>query len=340
MRVFFIYAGIALSAACFAETSADAPSKRLPVAMVAGLPITEDELTPLVEGQIRQLRAQEFQIRRKAVDDLINQRLVAARAKEKGVAPDELLRREVDGKLSEPTDGELEAFYLAQRNLANTPFAQVKNQLLVNLKQQRIEHARQEFIARLRQDADVSVMLRPPRVEVPFDPARVRGNPDAPITIVEFSDFQCPYCRNVTATLQAVMSKYKDKVRLAFRDFPLQAIHTQAEHAAEAGRCATEQGKFWEYHDLLFANQGKLADQDLIGHARTLGMDAKQFETCLLDGKFRGPVEEDIRAGTQAGVTGTPGFFINGVFLNGAQPLSTFDSMIEAELVSIRTQRH
>jgi protein-disulfide isomerase len=335
MRIVFI-SGILLSAACFGETPLDPALKRPAVAIVAGQPISEDELTPLIEGQLRQLRSQEFQIRRKAVEDLINQKVVAVKAKEKGLAPEEFLRQQIDSKIAEPTDGEVEAYYLAQRNLAGTPLPQVKKQLQGSLKQQKIERARLDFVAKLRQEADVAVLLHPPRVEVALDPSRVRGNPDAPVTIIEFSDFQCPYCRSASATMRTLMNKYKDRVRLSFRDFPLESIHAQAEHAAEAGRCANEQHKFWEFHDMLFDNPAKLSDQDLVGHARTLGLDARQFENCLLDGKYRGPVEEDIHAGTAAGVTGTPGFFINGVFLNGSQPLATFESMIDAELAAVR----
>ena len=138
--------------------------------MVGGQPIQEEELTPLVEGQLRQLRAQEYQAKRRALDELIEQKLVGAKAKEKGLTIPEFFRQEIDSKLPEPTEGELRAYYLGQKNLAGTPFEQVKNQLVSNLKQQRIELARREYIARLRQESDVSVMMQPPRVEVGFDP--------------------------------------------------------------------------------------------------------------------------------------------------------------------------
>jgi len=162
----------------------------------------------------------------------------------------------------------------------------------------------------------------------------MKGSPNAPVTIVEFADFQCPYCRSAMAALEQVMSKYKDQVRLAFRDYPLRQIHPQAQRAAEGARCATEQGKFWAYHDVLFANQEKLADADLRQHARALGLNAEQFDACLNDGKYRAQIDSDLNEGVQAGVAGTPGFFINGVFMNGAQPVSAFESIIDAELVS------
>jgi len=168
---------------------------------------------------------------------------------------------------------------------------------------------------------------------VAADPVRVRGNSDAPITIVEFGDFQCPFCREVQSTLKAVMDKYQGRVRLGFRDFPLRQIHPQAQSAAEAGRCAAEQGKFWEYHDLLYANQGKLDQNGLKEQARTAALDVERFDACLAGGRFKPQIESDLQSGTGAGITGTPGFFINGVPLTGAQPLSEFEKIIDSQLV-------
>jgi protein-disulfide isomerase len=244
VRIPLFYLAALAVATCFAESPAEQAAKGAPVAIVEGQPILEDELSPLIEGQLRRLRFQEYQARRKALDDLINQKLVAAKAKQKGLTSEEFLRQEIDDKLADPSEAELQAFYFHQRSLANVPFEQVKNQLVPGLKQQKVEHARQEYVQRLRQSAHVAVMLRPPKVQVGYDPTRVLGNPDAPVTIVEFSDFQCPYSRKATATLRELLQKYKDRVRLAFRDFPLTQTHPRAQRAAEAARCATQQGQF------------------------------------------------------------------------------------------------
>jgi protein-disulfide isomerase len=337
MRICIVYFA-ALAATCLAQSLCAQPAKVAPVASVDGQLIFEDELAPLVEGQLRQLQYQEYQVRRKALDDLINQKLVAAKAKEKGLASEEFLRQEIDNKLPEPGEAEVEASYFAQRNLSNVPFELVKRQLLADLKQKNARLARQDYIQRLRQSADVSVMLRPPRVQVSFDPARTLGSSDAPITIVEFADFQCPYCRKATPTMREVLNKYKGQVRLAFRDFPLQELHPYAQRAAEAARCATAQGKFWAYHDVLFSGRARLSEQDLREHAVTLNLDMTQFDACMQDGRFKALIEEDLKAGVQAGVSGTPGFFINGVFLNGWQSLSAFESVIDEELLSLKGQ--
>jgi protein-disulfide isomerase len=134
------------------------------------------------------------------------------------------------------------------------------------------------------------------------------------------------------------MDKYQGRVRLGFRDFPLRQIHPQAQHAAEAGRCAAEQGKFWEYHDLLYANQGKLDPNGLKEHARTALLDGERFDACMASGKFRPQIESDLQSGSGAGVAGTPGFFINGVYLSGAQPVSEFERIIEAEIADAKSR--
>ena len=195
----------------------------------------------------------------------------------------------------------------------------------------KIQQLRQDYMKNLRADSKVVVLLSAPRVEVAYDPARMRGNPKAPVMIVEFSDYQCPYCHQAEPTVAQVLAKYGDKVSLSYRDFPLTSIHSQAMISAEASRCALEQGKFWEYHDQLFTSS-KLEKDDLIGYARNLNLDDKQFGSCLSSEKYKADIEKDEQEGKKAGVNGTPGFFINGVFLNGAQGHDAFARLIDDEL--------
>ena len=305
-----------------------------PLATVDGQPITEEDLLPQVEGPLRPLRDQEYQIKKKALDTLITQRIVDMEAKKKGVSADKLYEQEVDAKVAEPTDVELKAIYAVQKeqDRQDRPFEEAKPQLAQTLKRIRIQQARQEYSAHLREQAKVSVMLNPPRVEVAVDPARVRGNPKAKVMIVEFSDFQCPYCGRVEGTLKSVLAKHQDTVALAFRDYPLSQIHPFAYGAAEASRCAGEQGKFWEYHDLLFGDQNGLDRNGLIAKAAKLQLDAKQFDACISSEKYKTSIQQDNQEGMRAGVNGTPGFFINGVFLNGAQPESAFEKAIQEQL--------
>jgi protein-disulfide isomerase len=303
-----------------------------PVAVVAGQPIYEKDLLPGIQGQLQQLHNQEYQIENSALERLIEKKLLEAEAKKRGITVDELWKQEVDSKVTEPTAGEVEAFYLGRREFGNRPLAEVEAQVRAELKAAKSQKLRENFLKRLRDEAQVAVYLSPPRVEVSYDPARLRGSADAPVTIVEFSDYQCPYCRKAEATLDEVLAKYPGEVSLAYRDFPLRQIHPQAEMAAEAARCAGEQGKFWEYHDRLLTDPPKLDKASLLEDARGLGLDADKFGACLESGKFKAQVDADSQAGSRLGVSGTPTFFINGIFMTGAQPAEAYEKVIDAEL--------
>jgi len=169
--------------------------------------------------------------------------------------------------------------------------------------------------------------------EVSADDDPSLGSENAPITIVEFSDFQCPYCaRFEQDTFPELKSRYIDTglVKIVFRDFPLTSIHQYAQKAAEASECADEQDKFWEYHDLLFSNQNALEVSSLKGYAFSIGLDTQQFDSCLDSGKYKDEVQKDMEDGISYGVTGTPAFFVNGKLLTGAQPFSEFERLINS----------
>jgi protein-disulfide isomerase len=190
----------------------------------------------------------------------------------------------------------------------------------------------------LRARHPVEVVLDSPRTAIAADPVRLKGSPDAPVQIVEFSDFECPFCRRAESTVQAVVAKYQGKVSLAYRDFPLNGIHPSAQQAAEASRCAADQGKFWAYHERLFASEA-LDVKTLKSHARDVGLDQAKFDTCLDSGRLREAVERDADLGRNAGVSGTPAFFINGIPLTGAQPQAAFEKIIDEELMRKAKQK-
>ncbi len=302
------------------------------VAVVAGQPISETDLEAAIgPQQLMQLRNQEYEARSRALENLIRLKLVEAEAKKQGIPAEQLLLREADSKVADPTDGEVEAFYLGQSR-PGASLESAREQYRTALKRMKLQKARQDYADSLRAGAEVAIYLRPPSVQVAYDPARVRGDAKAPVTIVEFSDFQCPFCRNAQATLNTILAKYNGRVKLAYMDFPLREIHAQASAAAEAARCAGEQGKFWEFHDALFADQTKLKEADLAAHARALRLNEKSFRSCLASGKYKPKIEEDLEEGQKAGVAGTPGFFINGVVLSGAQPQAEFEKIIDSQL--------
>jgi protein-disulfide isomerase len=321
--------------AFFAATSVaqngETPKPKQPVATIDGQAIYDEDLASSVEGQLQPLRNQEYEIKRKALDNLIEQKMLEAAAKKKGLTTEKLLDQEVNSKVPDPSDAQLEGFYVALKDRITVPFAEVKPKLRDAYKQAKIQQARQDYLKKLRDDSKVVVLLSAPRVEVASDPARVRGNPKAPVMIVEFSDYQCPYCHSAEPTVKEVLAKYGDKVSLSYRDFPLASIHSQAQIAAVASRCALEQGKFWEYHDQLFSST-KLEKDDLIEYARNLKLDDKQFGSCLTSDRYSADIEKDVQEGMKAGVSGTPGFFINGVFLSGAKGKDAFTQVIDDEL--------
>jgi protein-disulfide isomerase len=318
----------------------DASSTReaAPLARLDGESILEQQLQPQVRAQLEKLRRQEEELKRKALDALLVQKLAEAEAKRRGVTLAQYLDSEVDSKVSDPMPEELNAYYLAQRDQIHESFEAVKDQLRQTLKNVKVQQARQnyanEILDRAKQSGEVVILLRTPRTEVGFDAHRLKGSQSAPVMIVEFSDFGCPFCRKAQSSLNQVMSKYAGKVSLAYRDYPLTDIHPTAETAAEASRCAAEQGKFWEYHDLLFGNPEKQDRQGLLLNARTLQLDESRFSACLESGKYKASIEKDRQDGLRAGVIGTPGFFINGIFLDGAQPPEAFEKLIDQELAA------
>ncbi len=176
-------------------------------------------------------------------------------------------------------------------------------------------------------------------IEVSLDDDPVLGDEDAPIAIVEFSDFQCPFCASFRSnTFDQLKEEYIDtgRVKLVYRDFPLDSIHPDARLAAEASECADDQGKFWEYHDILFNNQRSLSVGDLKAYADQVGLDNADFNECLDSRKYKDEVEKDFQDGNSYGVSGTPLFFINGIELSGAQPFANFKRIIESELTKVQ----
>jgi protein-disulfide isomerase len=170
------------------------------------------------------------------------------------------------------------------------------------------------------------------RYKIPTDGYPSIGPADAPITLVEFADFQCPYCRQwEQQTYQPLLQAYPGKIRFVYRDFPLTSIHPNAMPAAEAAQCANEQGKFWDFHDKLFGGQD-LSDDIYKQYAQELGLDVTKFSDCLTNHTYASKIQQDSDFATNLGINSTPTFFINGLAIIGAQPLTAFTSVIDKEL--------
>jgi protein-disulfide isomerase len=295
--------------------------------------ITLAELDSKAAANLMKVRQQEFDVRAQALDQMIQDELFEREAKAKGVTKDKLIETEIAAKAPAPTQAEVDAYYEANKARMGTQTKeQISPQISAMLKQQKMAGVQADYVKALRQKYGVKVLIEPPRVEVSTDDDPVRGGgAGAPVTIVEFSDFQCPYCSKAEGVVDEVMKKYGDKVRLVYRDYPL-SFHPNAENAAMASECAQEQGKYWEMHKAMFANQAKLLATDLVETAGTLGMDKDKFKACLDTGKFRTEVQKDFQDGQKAGVSGTPTFFINGVMIVGARDVASFTEIIDREL--------
>ena len=312
-----------------------------PLAEVDGLAITAEDVEKPIAPQLSKLEEQIYNLKRQRLDALINDRLLQKEATKRNFSVPALLDAEVTAKVGLVTEQEIEKFYQDNKAQIKGEQAQVREQIRAYLQNQKLAARREEFLTSLRAQAKVVVNLKPPpiqRIEVSVQGAPFKGGEKAPVTIVEFSDFHCPFCRRVIPTLAQLESRYGDKIKLVFRDFPIENLHPGATKAHEAARCANEQGKFWPYHDKLFASTPSSSPDVFKGMAKEVGLDAVAFETCLGSGKYQAAIKEDIAEGNRVGVGGTPAFFVNGRLISGAQPLEAFTRVIDDELARVSPQ--
>ncbi len=268
-----------------------------------------------------------------ALDDIVRRQILEAEAVRRGMTLQQLVAAEtaaaVDVTDEEVTDwyDQNEATLRGQSLEAMFPRIQ---EFLVNMQRERVLRTLTRKLAR---DSEIEFFLEPVRADFDNTESPVYGPDDAPVTLVEFSDFECPFCGSFFSTLNEIKEEYGDRIRIVYRQFPLTEIHPLAWKAAEASLCAHEQGRFWEMHDLMFTEQDRLLVDDLKEKASRLGLDRAAFDACLDSGRYVERIERDIREGQINGVTGTPAIFLNGVQLPaGAIPYEAMVEFIEKEL--------
>ena len=317
-----------------APAPAGAPPTPGVVAQVDGEPITAAQLDKALGPSLDKLEQQIYEMRRQQLDELIAQKLVTKEAARRGVTVEALMAAEVTAKIAPVADADVDKFFEANRaRLPQQP--DIKEQIRRYLQNQREGERRNAYVSELREGAKVAISLAPPpvtRVTVDVAGAPSRGPEKAPVTIVEFSDFHCPFCRRVQPTLEQVLAKYPDKIRLVYKDLPLDSLHPQARAAAEAAQCAHEQGKFWPYHDRLYERGSDASVATLTAVATDAGLDVAAFSQCLASGRQKAAVQRSADEAEGFGATGTPTFFINGRMMSGALPLETFTRVIDEEL--------
>jgi protein-disulfide isomerase len=278
-----------------------------------------------------------YEGRRLALETMIADSLVAEAAKKSGMSTDGYLEAEIAKRAKPVADAEVAAFYKENINQMQGRTLEVIAPTITRyLTDQRREQARDAVIEELRkQGPAIRVSLEAPRLNVAVAASNPSvGSASAPITLVEFSDYQCPYCGRVEPTLKRLRAAYGDKIRFVWKDFPLTQIHPLAFKASEAAHCAGDQGKYWELHDVLFSKQSELQLDDLKRHALTLGLKTDDFNQCLDSGKHAERVRDGVAEGGQLGVNSTPTVFINGRRFSGAQPYEVFAKAIDEELAA------
>lgn len=307
------------------------------LATIGKTQITLGQVDESLASQLTELNDHLYQLRRQKLDSMIDDILLTEAAQEKGMSKEAYQQAEINSFVKTPTNEEIERFFQERKNQLPPGAAldDFRDRIAGFLRNQAQTERSKEVFAKLRAAKAIDVAFAPPakpRVHVEAT-GPSRGPDNAKVTIVTFSDFECPFCKRGHETIDQVVAKYKDKVKLVFRHFPL-SFHAKAQKAAEASLCAHEQNQFWAFHDALFADQSRLEPEQMIETAVKLGLDKDKFSTCLQSGNKAEQVKTDMTAGEKAGVTGTPAFVINGVVLSGALPIEQFSTIIEEELSS------
>jgi protein-disulfide isomerase len=284
------------------------------IAEIGGQKITADELEQKQAGKLLQAKYKYYLAERDALEQFIDDQLLDMQAKKEGVTLDELFKRHVAIHVPEPTEDQLRFYYEGVQT--DESYESARPNIIDTVHQLRTKKARDAYIAELRAQYGVVVELNQPSAHVDVANAPRLGPENAPVQIVEFADYECPYCQKVNDDLARVRDQFPNQVSLVYKDFPL-PMHPLAARAAEAARCAGAQGKFWEYHDSLFQTK-KLQVSALKEEARTLKLDGARFDQCLDGGEQIAPVKKDSAEGQRLGIQGTPSFFINGHFMSGS----------------------
>jgi len=318
-----------------------ASSKRM--AVVNGETITETQVQSEAAQDLERLEAKRLQFEsgwqrdrqtllENQLNMMIEDRVLTLEAKKQGTTTDKLVEEQVDKKVAVPSDDAILKFYQDNKARINGTFADTARDIRDYLMEQDHDRRFAAFLDQLKKDYKVTSYVEPVRTTVATQGFPTLGPSSATVTIVEFSDFECPYCGGLYPTLKDIEKNYQDKIRVVYRQFPLTNIHPHAQKAAEASLCANDQGQFWQMHDAMFTDQKNLEVADLKEKAAKLSLNKETFNTCLDSSKYAAKIKDEILEGAKAGVNGTPSLFINGRFLSGDQPYEDIAKLIDDEL--------
>ena len=277
-----------------------------------------------------------YQAERDAIGQVLDEELLTNEARRENLSVEKLYERQVKSRIKIPTEAQLKFFYDTLDT--NQSFDALRQKISDRIVQTQEKKLLANYVASLRAKENARILLQPPKFDIILGKAPISGSKDAPVTMVEFADFECPYCRQTEPNLQKLREQFPDKLRIVYKNFPL-PMHSHAQKAAEAGLCAAEQGKFWPYHDRLMAQTPpQLEVPQLKVLAASLKLDTARFDQCLDSGKEAATVGHDVEQGKSLGVEGTPSFFVNGYFLSGAGQYDTLRDLVERQLAPVPAQ--
>jgi len=303
------------------------------VARFNGQPITDEDIRKVAGAKLSQAEMGLYEARKEGIDQIIEDRLLEAEASRQKVSKADLLKKSVYDKIK-IEDKAIEKFYNERKGqMQGKKLDEVKGNIRGALFREKYQELYGELIKGMKKKADVEVLIKAPKIEVSEGDSPAIGPKDAPVTLVEFTDYQCPFCGRARATINQILDTYKGKVRYVLRDFPL-SFHKDAMKAHESAHCAGEQGKYWEMNKKLFGNQKDLKVETLKKYAEELKLNLDKFNECVDSGKFVDKIRQNQQDGEKVGVSGTPAFFVNGRMLSGARPFESFKEIIDDELES------
>ncbi len=313
-----------------AEKSSGISSTAGPVVVeVDGVKLTAADVERKKSGSLFQARNTFYQAQRKAVEEFVDDYLLERQAEKEHLTVAQLIDKHVTSTLpKDPSEESLRVYFEGVQTTES--FEAVRPQIIEHIRQARLEKAKAAYFKTIKNDAVIALRLPAPRVPVSLKDTPLRGGRDAKVTIVEYADFECPACQQSQPGLDKLETEYKGKVAFAYKDVPL-PMHSHAQKAAEAAHCAGAQGKYWEYHDKLFATR-QLDVSQLKEHARSLGLDAKLFDKCLDSGEQAELVKSQLAEGQGYKIEGTPSFFINGRFFSGGMTYDQLRVIVDEEL--------
>lgn len=314
------------AAAAVPDTAAATPLARL-----NGQAITNDDIRKIAGGRLSQAEMDLFEVRESTIRQVIEDRLLEAEASRRGLSKDDLTKKEVLDKVK-ISDQDVQKFFNSKKDdFKDKKLDDVKANIRSYLFREQQQKYYSKLIGDLKKKANVEMLITPPTIAIEEGDSPAIGPQDAPVRIVEWTDYQCPFCGRSRPTVNQILTEYKGKVRYVLKDFPL-SFHKDSAKAHESAHCAGDQGKYWEMNKKLFNSQHDLGIPELKKYAAELKLNQKKFEECLDSGKYTATVQQSQQQGESVGVNGTPAFFINGRMVSGARPFESFQEVIESEL--------